>query len=96
MDLPVELVQLLKHEVIDGQKLTWDLQVNSNVVSVKVVWIKSAKPADNTGETTSLAQKRSNSPLPPAEDTPNVWSSRRRKGKPLVTIQLVFKHRQLT
>jgi hypothetical protein len=41
MDLPVELVQLLKQ--IDGKKLTWDLQVNSNAVSVKLVWIKAQK-----------------------------------------------------
>jgi hypothetical protein len=39
MDLPVELVQLLKHAGIEGQELTWDLQVNSNAVSVKLVWI---------------------------------------------------------
>jgi hypothetical protein len=58
MDLPVELVQLLKHAGIDGQKLTWDLQVNSNAVSVKLVWIKAGKPVDKTGETTSLAQKK--------------------------------------
>ena len=43
MDLPVELVQLLKHAGIDGKKLTWDLQVNSNAVSVKLVWIKAQK-----------------------------------------------------
>jgi hypothetical protein len=29
MDLPVELVGLLKHAGIDGKKLTWDLQVDS-------------------------------------------------------------------
>jgi len=28
MDLPVELVGLLKHAEIDGKKLTWDIQVN--------------------------------------------------------------------
>jgi hypothetical protein len=28
MELPVELVGLLKHAGIDGKKLTWDLQVN--------------------------------------------------------------------
>ena len=33
MDLPVELVQLLQHAGIEGQKLTWDLQVNSTAVS---------------------------------------------------------------
>ena len=37
MDLPVELVGLLKHAGIDGKILTWDLQVNSNAVSVKLV-----------------------------------------------------------
>jgi hypothetical protein len=37
MDLPVELVQLLQHAGIEGQKLTWDLQVNSTAVSVKLV-----------------------------------------------------------
>ena len=46
IDLPVELVQLLKHEGIDGQKLTWDLQVNSNAISVKLVWIKAGKSVD--------------------------------------------------
>ena len=96
MDLPVELVQLLKHAGIDGQKLTWDLQVNSNAVSVKLVWIKAGKPVDKTGETTSLVQKRSTSHLLPGEERTNVWTSGRRKGKPLVTIQLVFKHRQPT
>ena len=38
--------------------------------------------------------KRSTSHLPPGEETPNVWTSGRRKGKPLVRIQLVYKHRQ--
>jgi hypothetical protein len=77
MDLPVKLVQLLKHAGINGQKITWDLQVNSNAVSVKLVWIKAGKPVDKTGETTSLAQKRSTSHLPPGEETPNVWTSGR-------------------
>ena len=58
MDLPVEVVQLLKHTGIDGQKLTWDLQVNDNAVSVKLVWIKAGKPVDKTGESTSLAPKK--------------------------------------
>ena len=57
MDLPVERVQLLKHAGI-GQKLTWDLQVNSNAVSVKLVWIKAGKPVEKTGDTTSQAQKK--------------------------------------
>jgi hypothetical protein len=38
--------------------------------------------------------KRSTSHLPPGEETPNVWTSGRQKGKPLVRIQLVYKHRQ--
>jgi hypothetical protein len=53
MDLPVELVQLLKYAGIDGKKLTWDLQVNSNAESVKLVWIKGGKPLKKTEETTS-------------------------------------------
>jgi hypothetical protein len=58
MDLPVELVGLLKHAGIDGKILTWDLQVNSNAVSVKLVWIKAGKPVEKTGETTSQAPKK--------------------------------------
>ena len=58
MALPVELVQLLQHAGIEGQKLTWDLQVNSNAVSVKLVWIKAGKPVEKTGETTSQAPKK--------------------------------------
>ena len=58
MDLPVELVGLLKHARIDGNILTWDLQVNSSAVSVKLVWIKAAKPVEKTGEITSWAQNK--------------------------------------
>ena len=58
IDLPVELVGLLKHAGIDGKILTWDLQVNSNTVSVKLVWIKAGKPVEKTGETTSQAPKK--------------------------------------
>ena len=58
MDLPVELVQLLKHVGIEGQKLTWDLQVNSNAVSVKLEWIKAGKPVEKIGDTTSQAYKK--------------------------------------
>ena len=75
MDLPVELVQLLKHAGIDGETITWDLQVNSNAISVKLVWIKAGKHVDKTGQTTSLAPKKSTFHLPPAEETPNVWTS---------------------
>ena len=58
MDLPVELVGLLKHAEVDGKKLTWDLQVNSSAVSIKLMWIKAAKPVEKTGEITSRAQKK--------------------------------------
>jgi hypothetical protein len=58
MDLPVELVGLLKHVGIDGKKLTCDLQVNSNAVSVKLMWIKAAKPVEKTGEITNRVQKK--------------------------------------
>jgi hypothetical protein len=54
MDLPVELVGLLKHAGVHGKKLTWDLQVNSSAVSIKLMWIK----AEKTGEITSRAQKK--------------------------------------
>jgi hypothetical protein len=45
-NLPVELAGLLKHAGIDGKKLTWDLQVNSSALSVKLMWIKAAKPVE--------------------------------------------------
>jgi hypothetical protein len=37
LPLPVELVGLLKQAGIDGKKLTWDLQVNSIAISVKLM-----------------------------------------------------------
>jgi hypothetical protein len=52
------LVGLLKHAEIDGQKLTWDLQVNSSAISVKLMWIKAGKPVEKTGQVTSQAQKK--------------------------------------
>jgi hypothetical protein len=52
MDLPVELVGLLKHAGINGKKLTWDLQVNSSAISVKLMWIKAGKPVEKTGKVT--------------------------------------------
>ena len=57
MELPVELVGLLEHAGINGKKLTWNLQVNSDAISVKLVWIKARKPVEETGETTSRPQK---------------------------------------
>ena len=58
MDLPVELVGLLKHAGIDGKKLPWDLQVNSSAITVKLMWIKAGKPVEKTGKVTSQAQKK--------------------------------------
>ena len=58
MDLPVELVGLLKHAGVDGKKLTWDLQVNASTVSVKLIWIKAEKPVAKTGEVVSQAPKK--------------------------------------
>ena len=46
LDLPVELIGLLKHAGIDGKKLTWDLQVNSSAISAKLMWIKAEKPVE--------------------------------------------------
>ena len=57
MDLPVELVGLLKHAGVDG-KLTWDLQVNSSAISVKLIWKKVEKPYVKTGEVASQTQKK--------------------------------------
>ena len=58
MDLPVELVELLKHAGVDGKKLTWDLQVNASAISVKLIWIKAEKPIAKMGEVTSQAPKQ--------------------------------------
>jgi hypothetical protein len=58
MDLPVELVGLLKHAGVDGKQLIWDLHVNASAVSVKLIWIKAEKPVAKTGEVTSQAQKK--------------------------------------
>ena len=96
MDLPVELVGLLKHAGVDGKQLTWDLQVNASAVSVKLIWIKVEKPVAKTGEVASQARKRNTSLLPPGNETLNASTSGRRKGmKPLVTIKYTLKHRQM-
>ena len=60
MDLPVELVRLLKHAGVDGKKLTWDLQVNASAVSVKLIWIKAEKSVAKIGEVTSQTLKKKN------------------------------------
>ena len=57
-ELPVELVELLKHAGVDGKKLTWDLQVNVSAVSVKLLWIKAEKPIATIGEATRKATKK--------------------------------------
>ena len=58
MDLPVKLVELLKHADVDGKKLTWDLQVNASAVTVNLIWIKAEKPIVTIGEVTSQAPKK--------------------------------------
>ena len=58
MDIPVERVQLRKYAGIEGHTLTWDLQVNSNAVSVRLVWMKSGKPVGKTGEITNQVQRK--------------------------------------
>ena len=58
MDLPVELVGLLKHAGVDGKKFTWDLQTNASAVSVKLIWIKAEKHIAKIGEVTSQALKK--------------------------------------
>ena len=58
MDLPVELVGILRHAEIDGKKLTWDIHVNSSAISVKLMWINVEKPVEKTGQVTSQAQKK--------------------------------------
>jgi hypothetical protein len=42
--------------LVSTTELTWDLQVNTTAVSVKLVWIKAGKPVDKTGIATSQAQ----------------------------------------
>ena len=37
---------------------TWDLQVNSSAISVKLMWIKAEKPVEKTGQVTSQANKK--------------------------------------
>ena len=79
MDLPVELVGLLKHAGINGKKLTWDLQVNSSAISVKLMWIKAGKPVEKTGKVTSQAQKKKH--LSPSTRKRNALRISQRKAK---------------
>ena len=56
--LTFKLVELLKHTDVDGKKLAWNLQVNATAVTVKLTWIKAAKPIATIGEVTSQAPKK--------------------------------------
>jgi hypothetical protein len=83
MDLPVELVGLLKHAGIDGEKLTWNLQVNSSAISVKLMWIKAENPVEKTGQVTSQVQKKKR--LSPSTRKRNAqrinqWKAKRNEG----------------
>jgi hypothetical protein len=37
---------VFEHKFCCRKKLTWDLQVNSSALSVKLMWIKAAKPVE--------------------------------------------------
>jgi hypothetical protein len=50
MDLPVELVELLKHADIEGTKITWNLPLNASAVTVKLICIKAEKTIATIGE----------------------------------------------
>jgi hypothetical protein len=58
MNLPVKLVELLKHGDVEGKKLTWNLQVNASAVTVKLIWIKIENPIATIGEVTSQVPKK--------------------------------------
>ena len=91
MDLPVELVGLLKHAGIDGKKLIWDLQVYSSAISVKLMWIKAKKPVEKQDKLPARPRKRNTSLLPPGKEMRNGSTSGRRKGmKPLMTVKHVL------
>jgi hypothetical protein len=83
MDLPVELVGLLKHAGIDGGKLTWNLQVNASAISVKLMWIKAENPVEKTGQVTSQVQKKkrlSTSTRKRHAQRINQWKAKRNEG----------------
>ena len=58
MDLPVELVELLKHTDLEGTKSTWNLPVNASAVTVKLTWITAEKTTATIGEIASQAPKK--------------------------------------
>ena len=72
MDLPVELVELLKHADVEGTKLTWNLPLNASAVTVKLIWIKAEKTIATIGEVASQALKRNTCLLPQEKETHNV------------------------
>jgi hypothetical protein len=51
-------VPLLKHADVEGKKLTWNLQVIASAVTVKLIWIKAAKPIATIGKVDSQAPKK--------------------------------------
>ena len=61
MEFPVDLVELLKHT--DVEKQTWNLQVNVNVVTVRLTWIRTENTTATTGNVDIQAfQKKHLSP----------------------------------
>ena len=58
MDFSVELVELLKHADVEGNKLIWNLQVNASAVTVKLFLIKTEKPIIAIGEVASQSLKK--------------------------------------
>jgi len=58
MDLPVELVELLKHADVERKNCTWNLQINASTVTVKLIWIKAEKSIATIGEVTSQAPEK--------------------------------------
>ena len=58
MDLPVKLVELLKHADVEGKPLAWNLHVNASAVTVKLIWIKTAKLIATSGKFIIQAPKK--------------------------------------
>jgi hypothetical protein len=88
INLPVELVGLLKHAGVDRKTLTWDLQVNASAISVKLIWIWPRNPLQQLEKLPARPQRRNTSLLPPGNGTLNASANGRRKGtKPLVTLK---------
>jgi hypothetical protein len=58
IDLPVELVELLKPADVEGTKSTWNLPLNVSAVIVKLIWIKAEKTIATIGEVASQDPKK--------------------------------------